>query len=257
MLHADVTDKMSSSWPYGLSQCQGHWNWKYLRLMVPISYARIKQFWFPCQPPGVMGSVLRLVGPAAVYCDWARCMFDLQLTSEWEALCKISCTYLHLITNMKKGPTFFSVSLNVWNWYSLTHRIMRIKRRAQWLTLHLRSCPFHISKQGHVHSVSCLIVCFKVYVTPLFAWSLELQISQDTLIQEHTPPRWLSGQSVRLESGRYEVDSHLRREDISGVSHTSDLKISTPVAIPCLTPGVIGSALGLVGPVLVYCNWVR
>ena len=26
----------------------------------------------PCQAPGVMGSVLGLVGPMSVYCDWAR-----------------------------------------------------------------------------------------------------------------------------------------------------------------------------------------
>ena len=40
-------------------------------------------------------------------------------------------------------------------------------------------------------------------------------------------------------------ESRLRR-DFSGSSHTSDLKI-----------GVIGSALGLVGPVSVYCDLVR
>ena len=39
-----------------------------------------------------------------------------------------------------------------------------------------------------------------------------------------------------------------------GSSHTSDLKIGTPVAT---LPGIIGSALGLVGPVSVYCDWVR
>ena len=39
----------------------------------------------------------------------------------------------------------------------------------------------------------------------------------------------------------------------SGTSHTSDLKIGTPVAT---LPGVIGSELGLVGPVSVYCDWV-
>ena len=27
--------------------------------------------------------------------------------------------------------------------------------------------------------------------------------------------------------------------------------------LPCQAPGVIGSVLGLVGPVLVYCEWVR
>ena len=34
----------------------------------------------------------------------------------------------------------------------------------------------------------------------------------------------------------------------------------TPVAVqwlPCQAPGVIGSALGMVGPVSVYCDWVR
>ena len=47
----------------------------------------------------------------------------------------------------------------------------------------------------------------------------------------------------------------------SGSSHTSDLKMGTPVA--CQAPGVIGSALGLVDPVqrerenFVYCDWVR
>ena len=41
----------------------------------------------------------------------------------------------------------------------------------------------------------------------------------------------------------------------SGSSHTCDLNIGTPVA--CQAPGVIGSALGLVGPVSVYCDWVR
>ena len=42
----------------------------------------------------------------------------------------------------------------------------------------------------------------------------------------------------------------------SGSSHTSDSKIGTPVAT---LPGAwrFGSALGLVGPVSVYCDWVR
>ena len=41
----------------------------------------------------------------------------------------------------------------------------------------------------------------------------------------------------------------------SGSSRTSDLNIGTPVANPA--PGYIGSALGLVGPVSVSCDWVR
>ena len=47
--------------------------------------------------------------------------------------------------------------------------------------------------------------------------------------------------------------SRLRR-DFSGSSHTSDLKIGFPVAT---LPGIIWSALGLVGPVPVCCDWVR
>ena len=39
-----------------------------------------------------------------------------------------------------------------------------------------------------------------------------------------------------------------------GLSHTSDLKLDTPVAIPCQAPGSIGSVLGLVGLVSVYCD---
>ena len=41
----------------------------------------------------------------------------------------------------------------------------------------------------------------------------------------------------------------------SGSRHTGDLKLGTPVAI-LPPPGVIGSALGLVGPLSVYCDWV-
>ena len=48
-------------------------------------------------------------------------------------------------------------------------------------------------------------------------------------------------------------DSRLRR-DISGLTHTGDLKIGTPVAT---LPGVIGSAQGLVGPVSLCCDWVK
>ena len=46
------------------------------------------------------------------------------------------------------------------------------------------------------------------------------------------------------------------RRDFWGSSHTSDLKIGTPVAA-CQAPGVIGSVLGLVGLGSVYCDWVR
>ena len=66
----------------------------------------------------------------------------------------------------------------------------------------------------------------------------------------------LVGLVVKASASRAEdpgFESCLRR-DFSGLSHTSDLKIGTPVAT---LPGVIGSALGLVGLVSVYCDWVR
>ena len=52
-----------------------------------------------------------------------------------------------------------------------------------------------------------------------------------------------------------------RAEIFPGSSHTSDLKIGTPVAIKfdrvATLPGVIGSVLGLVGLLSVYCDWAR
>ena len=45
----------------------------------------------------------------------------------------------------------------------------------------------------------------------------------------------------------------VRRGILSGSSHTSDLKIRTPLAT---LPGVIGSALGLVGPMSMHCDWM-
>ena len=41
-----------------------------------------------------------------------------------------------------------------------------------------------------------------------------------------------------------------------GMSHTSDLKLALQW-LPYQAPGVIGSVLGLAGPVSVHCDWVR
>ena len=64
---------------------------------------------------------------------------------------------------------------------------------------------------------------------------------------------------VKLSVSRVEdaeFDSRLRSGDFSGLSYTSDLLIGIPVATWQVS-GVEGSALGLVGPMLVYCDWVR
>ena len=68
------------------------------------------------------------------------------------------------------------------------------------------------------------------------------------------PPCWPSGYGVRLKSGRPGFDSPFLQGDFSGSSHTTDLKIGTLVAA---LPGVMGSALGLVGPVSVHTWWGR
>ena len=39
--------------------------------VIPVTQKLALQ-WLPCQAPGVIGSVLALVGPVSVYCDWVR-----------------------------------------------------------------------------------------------------------------------------------------------------------------------------------------
>ena len=39
--------------------------------VIPVTQKLAFQ-WLPCQAAGVLGSVLGLVGPVSVYCDWVR-----------------------------------------------------------------------------------------------------------------------------------------------------------------------------------------
>ena len=69
------------------------------------------------------------------------------------------------------------------------------------------------------------------------------------------PPRWPSGQGIRLESGRSRVGIPLE----PGFFRGPVLPVISKLALQwlsCQAPGM-GSALGLVGPVSVYCDWVR
>ena len=67
---------------------------------------------------------------------------------------------------------------------------------------------------------------------------------------------WVCPGRVRLESGRSRVRIPLAPGFFRGrvIPVTSKLALQW---LPCQAPGVIGSALGLVGPVSVYCDWVR
>ena len=75
------------------------------------------------------------------------------------------------------------------------------------------------------------------------------------------PLKWdrLAGLVVTASASRAEdpgFESRLRR-DFSVVESYQWLKNWHSSGLPCQAPGVIGSALPVVGPVSVYCDWVR
>ena len=39
--------------------------------VIPVT-SKLALQWLPCQAPGVVSSVMGLVGPVSVYCDWVR-----------------------------------------------------------------------------------------------------------------------------------------------------------------------------------------
>ena len=47
--------------------------------VIPVTSKLVLQ-WLPCQAPGDIGSMLGLVGPVSVYCDWVR-------WNVWPAIC--------------------------------------------------------------------------------------------------------------------------------------------------------------------------
>ena len=66
------------------------------------------------------------------------------------------------------------------------------------------------------------------------------------------------GLVVKASASRAEdpgFESHLRR-NFPGSSHTVTSKLAL-MWLPCQAPGVILSVLRMVGPVSVYCDWVR
>ena len=86
-----------------------------------------------------------------------------------------------------------------------------------------------------------------------------------TVIWSPRPYR-LVGLVVKASASRAEDPrfvSRLRRHFFSGVAFIFPgrvMPVTSKLALqwlPCRAPGVIGSVLGLVGPVSVYCDWVR
>ena len=93
-------------------------------------------------------------------------------------------------------------------------------------------------------------------VTHLIFWR---SMNNDVIVVLDPNGNRLVSQVVKASAPKVEgpeFESRLRW-DFFGSSHTSDFKVGIPVWLPCQAPGVIGPALGLVGPVSVYCDWVR
>ena len=69
-------------------------------------------------------------------------------------------------------------------------------------------------------------------------------------------------QTLRLQAGAGEDDvihlpSGLDRVDCERQEEEEEEEEEALQWLPCQAPGVIGSVLGLVGTVSVYCDWVR
>ena len=94
-----------------------------------------------------------------------------------------------------------------------------------------------------IHATSTITLYVLIateYVLRIYAWA---------------SPLWPNVSASRAEDPGFE--SRLRR-DFWGSSHTNDLKLALQL-LPCQAAGIIiiGSVLGLGGPVSVYCDWVR
>ena len=85
---------------------------------------------------------------------------------------------------------------------------------------------------------------------------LQLQICSLCNSHAYIPPRWPSGKASTSRAEDPGSESRMRRDFFRGrvIPVTQKLALQW---LPCQAPGVIGSVLGLVGPVSVYCDWVR
>ena len=91
------------------------------------------------------------------------------------------------------------------------------------------------------------------FITFLFSSQTVLSSTRTPSIH-HLVDLMVKASASRVEDPGFET--RLRR-DFSRSSHTSDLKKMALQWLTCQAPGVIWSVLGLVGPVSVYCDWVR
>ena len=106
-----------------------------------------------------------------------------------------------------------------------------------------------VKTTGHCSTVhgKFLVVLYFLFTTT----------STDTLASTGT--RRLVGVVVKASTSRAEdlgFESRLRQDFFRGRVIPVTYKLTLQL-LPSQAPGVIGSVLGLVGPVSVYCDWVR
>ena len=88
-------------------------------------------------------------------------------------------------------------------------------------------------------------------------WEGYFRLLRFLTLPHHIPPRWPGGKaSASRAEGPGSNPGHLLW-DFYGVESLPVTKTLARQWLPCQAPGVIGSALALVGPVSVYCDWLR
>ena len=85
------------------------------------------------------------------------------------------------------------------------------------------------------------------------AMGLKVEHTNLSVIENHFVGLFVKVSASRVEAPGF--DSRLRRGDFSRSRDTSDCKLALQ-GLPCQAPCIIGSALGLVGPVSIYLEWV-
>ena len=164
--------------------------------------------WLPCQTPGVIGSVLGLVGPVSVYCDWVRWKVGsatfisvwqhVKLSEQirpWDAL---ACCW------DVKQPTNNNSCLKSTNKYR-KHSTIRVGR------CKVKHCrQLSLSLRGHTVN----------WPGGSGPWSSSLGVPY-----VKQTPHWPGGKATASRAEGPGFDFSLRRGVIFGSSHTSDLNI--------------------------------
>ena len=99
--------------------------------------------------------------------------------------------------------------------------------------------------------------CFVFVCLLLFFFLVLYSRACVDLISFLVSPCWSGGKGVRVERGR---SGGLISARAVGIFAGRFIPVTSKLALqwlPCQAPGVVGSALGLVGQVSVYCDWVK